>query len=277
LKPPRRKPASAPRPRKTSSRSGKAWIWAGISGFVIIAVYLLLNATGYDPFFRFGIEKSYKRYEAFGIHIPTRHAIHGIDVSRHQGGINWSLVKAMQVDSIRIRFAFIKATQGIMLRDRYFQYNWQEAKKHGIIRGAYHYFSPDTDPLLQARHFCRTVKLEPGDLPPVLDVEERGSLTREELSRRVQVWMDHVERETGVTPILYSGKRFYEDQLRDWLETKYPLWIAHYHVPALRMETSERWQFWQHSDRGRADGIGHRVDFNVFYGEEEEWKEMLVR
>src|SRR3546814_20329076 len=77
----------------------------------------------------------YKHIDSFGIHIPTRYEIHGIDVSRYQGRIDWEKVAAMESDGIRISFAYIKATEGMMLIDHRFKRNWRESREPGILRG----------------------------------------------------------------------------------------------------------------------------------------------
>ncbi len=82
----------------------------------------------------------FAHYEAFGIDLPVLYSIHGIDVSRYQKEIRWNMVKAMNVEGVRIEFAFMKATEGEGLTDRYFKYNWRQAKKQKITRGAYHFF-----------------------------------------------------------------------------------------------------------------------------------------
>src|SRR5690606_6078811 len=109
-------------------------------------------------------------------------------------------VAAMESDDIRISFAFIKASEGMLLVDQYFQRNWRESREHGVIRGAYHYFKPHINAGVQARLFLNTVKLEPGDLPPVVDVEEIGRLSPEELRERLQQYLSTVEEKTGVKP-----------------------------------------------------------------------------
>ena len=116
-----------------------------------------------------------KKMHVFGVAAPS-YTIHGIDVSRYQDKIDWKHLSNYKAgkDSVRITFAFVKATEGQTLKDRYFEHNWQETTKYNIIRGAYHYYKPNTNSALQAKNFIRHVKLKKGDLPPVLDIEEVG-------------------------------------------------------------------------------------------------------
>ncbi|MFT6002758.1 MAG: lysozyme, partial [Flavobacteriales bacterium] len=119
----------------------------------------------------------YKSYSEFGIKIPTQYKVHGIDVSHHQGRINWEMVNKMKDKDLSLDFAFIKATEGLSHKDRRFKYNWKNAKSQKIIRGAYHYFKPNVKAVKQANHFIRTVTLQKGDFPPVIDIEEKGNVS----------------------------------------------------------------------------------------------------
>lgn len=213
-------------------------------------------------------------FRTFKIHLPYGYPIHGIDVSRYQTDIEWQLVANAKQGKHKITFAFIKATQGIQRIDPRFRTNWHEAHKHKIIRGAYHYFEPNAAPELQAKNFCKQVQLKPGDLPPVLDVEELGKHSGKELRKRVKTWLDIVEKHYGVKPILYVPSRFYTDILESAFED-YLIWIAHYYK--YKLPESHPWTFWQHSDKGRVPGINGPVDFNVFRGSSEEFKAILVR
>lgn len=215
------------------------------------------------------------RYEAFGIELPRGNYLHGIDVSHHQGRISWHEVRAMRAGGIGIDFVFIKATEGLQHTDTEFARNWRRARQAGLTRGAYHYFIPSRSGAEQARHFLRQVQLLPGDLPPVLDVEQTNNLPRPLLQQRVQEWLDVVERATGVTPILYTNIHFYERWLGDAFD-RYPLWVAHYLEPH-RPRTRRNWLFWQHSETGRVNGIRKPVDFNVFRGDSTQLAELLLK
>jgi len=187
------------------------------------------------------------------------YSVHGIDVSAYQGRINWEVVASHQV-----KFAFIKATEGVTLRDSHFRRNWEAARRAGVYRGAYHYFQPNSDAARQANLFTRTVPLAPGDLPPVLDVEHAKFHDVAVMRQNVAIWLRLVERHYGVRPILYSNYSFYKRHLAGHFD-KYPLWLAHYEVeqPSL---PREKWIIWQHSDEAYIPGIRGTVDFNVFQG-----------
>jgi lysozyme len=223
-----------------------------------------------------GEDPNYRSYKSFAIRIPKRYGIHGIDVSSYQGKIDWKLVKAMKEDSVHITFAFIKATEGISSVDSYFQRNWREAPKAGIVCGAYHYFIPRKSGLWQARFFLQTVKFEEGDLPPVVDVEDLTGQSPEKMRRELKDFITHVEKKTGVKPIIYSGLVFYKDYLKGHFDG-YPLWIAHYYQLDLKAGSNTKWHFWQHSDKARINGIKHIVDFNAFKGDSLSFQQMLIK
>ncbi|MCX2476690.1 glycoside hydrolase family 25 protein [Pedobacter sp. MC2016-05] len=235
-----------------------------LNGFV--ATWRWIKDWGQDP--------NYRTYESFNIKIPKKYTIHGIDVSYYQGKINWQKVKDMEDDGVKVKFAFIKATEGLLQVDPYFQRNWREAPKVGIICGAYHFFRPKRDGKTQAKFFLQVVNIEKGDLPPVVDIESLDGVSPVKMRVELADFLNYVEVKTKVRPIIYSGLKFYEDYLEEHFD-EYPLWIAHYYQPKLRMDKS-RWKFWQHSDKAKINGIGHVVDFNVFNGDSLALDRLLV-
>jgi lysozyme len=217
----------------------------------------------------------FTRYAEFGIALPEEYAIHGIDVSRYQNIIAWEEVEKMQVHDVRMGFAFIKATEGIGNTDPQFRRNWKKARSNNIARGAYHFFIASKDGKLQAQNFIKRVDIEPGDLPPVLDVEQRNGVSTEQLRREVRKWLDAVEFHYKVRPIIYTNVDFYKQYLGSDFD-KYPLWVAHYYEqqqPRIKRD----WIFWQHNDGGRVNGIVSKVDFNVFKGDSIEFRNLLVK
>jgi lysozyme len=215
------------------------------------------------------------RYEEIGIPVPAGYGLHGIDVSRYQRRINWKEVKAMNVQGLRIDFVFIKATEGINSRDPQFKRNWHQSKEAGLVRGAYHYFIPSLSGKEQAAFFLKQVRMQPGDLPPVLDVEQHNGLPVSVLRQRVQEWLLLVEQGCGVRPLLYTNVHFYEKYLGPDFD-KYPLWIAHYLQPSAP-RTSRNWVFWQHSEKGRVNGIEGYVDYNVYRSDSASFAQLLLK
>ena len=219
-------------------------------------------------------DKNYRTYESYQIKIPKKYTIHGIDVSYYQGKIDWTKVKAMNEDGVKISFAFIKATEGLLNVDPYFQRNWREAPKMGIKVGAYHFFRPKKSGRWQAHFFLQTISIERGDLPPVVDVETLDGVSPEKMRKELNAFVIQIEQKTKVKPIIYAGLKFYQDHLALYYKD-YPFWVAHYHQPKLKLE-SKAWKFWQHSDKARINGINHHVDFNAFNGDSLQFKRLLI-
>lgn len=213
-------------------------------------------------------------YPGFNIPLPEGYAIHGIDVSRYQGTIGWKALKKMKVDSVAVGFVFIKATEGKELVDRNFTYNWRESGKAGLIRGAYHFFVPGVDPIAQANNFTRNAPIGRGNLVPVVDVEELYGQSPALLRAGLKLYLAAIERRYKVKPIIYTYLSFYEEYLGKEFDG-YPLWIAHYLQPR-QPRITRSWNFWQHSDQGRVNGIKSTVDFNVFNGDSVAFRSMLL-
>jgi lysozyme len=215
------------------------------------------------------------RYPAFGIDIPVNFKMHGIDVSHHQDNIDWDAVKAMQVQQIKIDFVFIKATEGLGRVDNTFRRNWFNAKQAGIPRGAYHYFISSKSGKAQAENFIATIQLEKGDLPPVLDIEQTNGASVEDIQQRTKDWLEMIEKQFNVKPIIYTNVDFYETFLAGKFDD-YPLWIAHYLVQD-KPRIERHWTFWQHNERGHVNGIDASVDFNVFNGDSTDFAKLLIK
>ncbi len=206
-------------------------------------------------------------------------AVRGIDISHYQQDIDWDRLRNADIQGAPVSFVFIKATEGIDKFDDNFNRNFFNARKSGIIRGAYHFFSTKSSARRQAEFFCRMVQLEAGDLPPVLDVETEvdriSNYSREKLKKEVLEWMNIVERHYGVAPILYASYSFRKHYLHDADFEHYPFWIAHYYVSNLKY--AGNWAFWQHTDAGRIDGIKGDVDINLFNGEMDDLEHLLIK
>lgn len=212
-------------------------------------------------------------YTDYGVYVPTGYSIYGMDVSKYQERINWKEVASMNVQNISIQFAFIKATEGKYLKDKRFHQNWKEAKANGIVRGAYHYYLPDGNPKQQAKNFNESVRLEPGDLPPVIDIETRGIGIHKIFIKNIKTFIDELSKNCNCKPIIYSYDAFYNDYLQGQFND-YPLWIARY-GPDKPMNSL--FKFWQFTDRARIDGIGTKVDMNVFAGDSSEFANLLIK
>ncbi|MEO8412269.1 MAG: GH25 family lysozyme [Ginsengibacter sp.] len=214
-------------------------------------------------------------YPGFQIEIPRGYAIHGIDVSKYQSTINWKEVKNMDVQGIRIGFAFIKATEGVGNVDNQFRRNWLKAEEQNICKGAYHFFIAGKSGRRQAANFIEIVNLKKGDLPPVLDIEKAYGVSAIEIKKEVAEWLSVVGKYYNVQPVIYTNIDFYNRYLQNDFDT-FPVWIAHYLQP-VKPRIEHKWFFWQHSESGRVNGIKAPVDFNVFYGDSSDFKNFLIQ
>jgi lysozyme len=256
-----------------ASKPMPAWARNVVAVLIVVVILTVFYFVFIRPYaYRW---KPCQGLKAYGVCVPCCYDVHGIDVSHYQGKVDWEAVKQGSNSDFPIEFVFMKATEGGDLADEEFEANFEKAGQCGFIRGAYHFFSPKTDPLKQADYFINNVKLKSGDLPPVLDVETVGKGSAEKLRSGVLAWLKRVERHYGVKPIIYASYKFKERYLNDSVFDSYPYWIAHYYVDSVRYEG--RWQFWQHSDVGTVSGIDNDVDLNVFNGTIEELRSLTLK
>lgn len=251
----------------------KTYIKEGLSLLLFALVVTTLSFSWY--YSSTGDETPNIAYTEFGIDIPGNYQIHGIDVSKYQQQVQWKQVKEMKVNDVQLGFAFIKATQGIDRTDPVFETNWNQAREASIARGAYHFYNPKQSGKFQAKHFIRTVTLNKGDLPPVLDIEVVQGVPVKKLQKELKIWLAAVEKHYKVKPIIYTNAAFYDKYLGASFND-YPLWVAHYQEP-VQPRVGRKWAFWQHSDRGRVNGIAAAVDFNVFNGDSTAFNALLLK
>ena len=253
-----------------AKKKSALWKWVRFSLVTAILLMLVMLLWQWLAEKRAG----FVRYPAFGIDIPTRYSIHGIDVSKYQSTINWEAVQGMIVDDIRIRFAFIKATEGLGNEDAQFDRNWRRAKGAGLTRGAYHFFIATKSGRAQAENFIHSVDLLPGDLPPVLDIEQTYGVSPDKIRERAKEFLTTVRAYYGTAPIIYTNVDFYKRYLKDEFDG-YLLWVAHYLQPVQPL-IYRNWSFWQHNESGRVNGIYTSVDFDVFNGDSTEFARLLI-
>ena len=190
----------------------------------------------------------------------------GLDMSHYQRkeDINWDSL-SIGNRAIPIEFVVLRATMGNRSADRHFVEFWEMTKKHQIIRGAYHFYRADEDPVRQANNFLDNVKLEEGDLPPILDIEKiPRRKSNEKLIEDLKIWCRIVEDKYGEKPIIYTYYHYYKDFLKGEFD-EYPLWLANYNdVP--QPTPDGKWDFWQFTEKGIVYGINTKVDVDVYNG-----------
>lgn len=244
-----------------------AW-WLG--GIAMIGIYIWL-------FYSFFVSPTGFRWRALygDANYPEGYEIHGIDISHYQGDIDWDDLSNAMIEGCPLRFVMIKSTEGSTRLDSKFKENFRQAREYGYIRGAYHFWSNKSSARDQAYHFLNKVRLEDGDLPPVLDVEHKPKdRSVEDFQRDVLTWLHIVEDKYHVKPIIYTYYKFKDKYLSAPVFNDYPYWIAHYYVD--KVEYKGEWKFWQHTDVGKLPGIKGYVDFNIYNGSYYDLKKLTI-
>lgn len=188
--------------------------------------------------------------------------IQGVDVSHHQGAIDWRTLAADDV-----AFAYIKATEGADHVDPRFAFNWREAGDAGLYRGGYHFFTLCQPGARQAANFIAVAPRAPGSLPPALDLEHMGPCrlgpTMPDVVAEARAFLDRVEAHYGVRPIIYTTREFHDAHLTALEGERF--WIRSIGVEPRFRERD--WIIWQHHNRGHKRGVSGPIDLNAFRGD----------
>lgn len=210
---------------------------------------------------------------------PSRktYPVRGVDVSRYQGEIDWKVLSGQGID-----FAYIKATEGSSHIDEKYAYNWEEAGKTSLYRGAYHFFSFDSPGQSQLQHFIGCVKASENMLPPVVDVEFYGDKKvhppdPETVETELSAMLTGLEEHYKMTPIIYATEESWNLYIKGRFEA-YPLWIRN--VVSKPDTGGSPWLIWQYSNRKRMKGfLGDEkfIDINVFNESRSQWEEWAGR
>jgi len=207
-----------------------------------------------------------------GVAAAHKYPIHGIDISRWQGEIDWSAVKAAGT-----RFVYMKATEGGDHVDPTFRRNWEGARRAGIARGAYHFVFWCRPAHEQAVWFKQQIPNDPDALPPVLDVEWNGhsrtcpqKIDRELAREKIALMLTELEQLTGKKPVIYTDITFHREVLEGQFNN-YPYWIRSTAALPETRYNNRPWAFWQFTTTGRVPGIRGDVDRNAFFGSESQF------
>ena len=197
-------------------------------------------------------------------------ALPGIDVSHHQGLIDWS-----EVAGSGQRFAFAKATEGSTFVDPNYAFNKSGAEMSGVLFGAYHFARPDgatNDAIVEADHFVDVAQLEPGNLIPVLDIERTGGLSQAQVTQWILDWLNRVTERIGVRPMIYTSPNGWQTRTGNTTAVAAAgytvLWVAHWGVSAPTVPAGNwngnGWTFWQYGNCGAVAGIDGCVDVDWY-------------
>jgi len=207
---------------------------------------------------------------------PSDHPVHGLDVSRFQGDIDWT-----RAADAGVSFAFIKATEGGDRVDPMFRQNWRSAHRAGIPRGAYHFFYYCRPASEQAEWFIRNVPAEAGALPPVLDMEWNGTSPTcrlrpppETVRKEATVFLSALTRHYGQRPIIYTTVDFWERN-EMWRLKGHEFWLRSVAAHPSDNYDGHHWTFWQYTGTGLVPGVSGKVDINAFYGSAADWTAWL--
>ncbi len=195
----------------------------------------------------------------------TGTVVKGIDISHWQRHVDWSALKADDIE-----FCFVKATEGTDYVDKMFLTHIANAQSHGMLVGAYHFFRPGADPVKQAEHFYKVSRALPsGHLPLVMDWETTDNMPSYKDSAAGLEFLTHLEKLSGHKPMIYTGPYFARSLGLDAQFARYPLWVAHYGTSCpLVPPPWNNWTFWQVS--------GKNIDHDQFQGTIDQLKRLTV-
>jgi lysozyme len=198
-----------------------------------------------------------ERHTKFDINDP----IWGLDISHHNGKINWSIIEGKRKPD----FLYIKATEGATHHDTKYKNNTKKARERHIRLGSYHFFSYSSSGFRQARNFYGFASIQMGDLVPVLDLEYRRNMPTEDslVSKEIEDFLIQFKELSGHMPMVYCTELYYQQYLTQ-LHKKYhfKLWVADYRGQKPGIECL----IWQKTDQFLHPGFKGKVDYNVFHG-----------
>ena len=199
--------------------------------------------------------------------------IYGIDVSHHQGKIEWGKVKKWK--NKKLDFVYIKATEGATYIDKTYKTNIKEAKENDFLVGSYHYFRTTSSIENQFQNFIKTIDKSEQDLIPLIDVEEKTNWTNKEFHKNFKAFLNMVENYFGQKPMIYTVNSFYNLNLSGKYK-EYHFLIGRYGENAPNMRDKTSWTIWQFSETGKVEGIPKDVDIDVL-NEKYNLQDLLIK
>ena len=229
---------------------------------IILIIILILLAVIFFTVFILAKQKKIFINKWF---VDENNSIIGVDVSAYQANIDMNKLKEQN-----IKFIYIKATEGSKKQDDRFAQNWENAKNADLLSGAYHFFSYDSEGKTQAENFIQTVGDDiQGRLLPVVDVEyygdkEQNPPNKADVVRELRVFLDILEEQYGVKPLIYTRADIYNNYLKGEFD-QYKKWISSFYTP-ISWNYKDEWYIWQYLNRGQLEGYtgGEKyIDLNV--------------
>lgn len=183
----------------------------------------------------------------------------GIDVSSYQKDIDWEKVCADK----RIKFVYIKATEGSTYTSPHFEFNIENARKHGLKVGSYHFLRTTSSLKSQFENFKKSARRDEQDLLPLIDFENKGSWTHKQIIDSLEAFAGMIREHYHCEPMIYTMTSFFNSYLSPYFN-KYPIFIARYSTSLPQLSNGAQYLLWQYTDQGRVDGIDHAVDMCRF-------------
>ena len=268
--------------RSKTRRSRKAMV-----ACVVIAVAVvigLLLGTGYGRRLTNRVRNAMQMHS---VTVPYAQS-YGIDVSHYQGEIDWTKVKTINFNiatrrqtaddksaSVGIDFVFAKSTEGATEVDEYLEKNRDGAHKAGLRFGVYHVLSLKKAQQ-QYQNFIKNAKLVPGDLVPVIDIEEEwvGKADIAKVRETVKELAKLMTKKYGQKPIIYCGQSYGQELFgRDKELGGYPKWIPRYNTG----QRPSGADIWQYAQTGTVAGITGEVDLDALYSEQHELEDYILK
>ena len=235
----------------------------GTKKFIIILIAIVLVAAViFSSVFLLAKQKKLFINKWF---VDEKSSTIGVDVSSYQADIDMNVLKEQNIE-----FIYIKATEGSNTQDERFAENWNNAKEAGLLSGAYHFFSYDSEGRTQAENYINTVGPDmEGRLLPVVDVEyygdkEQNPPEKDDVIRELRIYLEIIEEEYGIKPLIYTRSDIYDKYLKGEFD-EYRKWISSLYTP-ISWNYKDDWYIWQYLNRGELEGYtgGERyIDLNV--------------
>lgn len=209
------------------------------------------------------IEPVYTNFNEIKENYKNDKTVVGLDISSHQGEIDFKKLKEQGVEFVMIRVGYGYNSKYTL--DKNFKKNIEEANKNNIKVGIYFYSYAKTnkEAINDAKWVLKQIKKYKVDLPIAFDWEEWANFNEYNLSffgltNMADVFIKEIEK-NGYDGMLYSSKTYLDNI---WLENDYDIWLAQYNN---KITYTGDVKMWQICDNGKIDGIDKTVDIDIMY------------